>query len=90
MDVCWFSGKTIDRSRRNWDTHHLICRRYYKQFPGEDPHEGNVVPALVEHHRRFHQELDDPSLSLTEFFDYMLSIDFGRNIYADPEPMAAD
>jgi len=87
---CWFSGEPIDPNRKDWDRHHLLCRRYYKDYPGEDPDEGNVVPALVEHHRRWHQEFDDPTLPLTAFFHYMLSLDFGRNIFAQPDAMAAD
>jgi hypothetical protein len=90
LERCWFCGKQINPKSREGDRHHLLARRYYKAFPKEDPHEGNVVWACVPHHRKFHLEMDDPSLTLTEFFHYMWSIDFGRNLYAEADQMAAD
>ena len=89
VSTCWFCGKPISPKSNGVDRHHLIAQRYFKPYPNEDPHDGNVVLACVEHHRRFHQEYDNARQPLDVFFAYMWQIDFGRNIYAEVG-MAAD
>ena len=82
MEVCWFCQQSINTRSTATDRHHLICRRFFKAYPGENPDTGNIVYACVEHHRRWHKEFDNPHLSLDDFMAYMWSLDFGKGIYA--------
>lgn len=80
---CFFCHKMLKKSQAI-DRHHAVPRRYFKDYPGEDPDWGNIALAHVVCHRKAHQVYDRTHLPLVEFVAYMEPLDWLYGIFASP------
>jgi hypothetical protein len=85
---CFLCGKPLGKNRRSSDDHHVIPRRYFKKFPGENPDIGNIARVHVTCHRLLHQTVDRPRMPLKEFVAYMETLDWCHYIFADQQQAA--
>jgi hypothetical protein len=92
MRRCFFCGRRLRHEAA--DDHHVIPQRYFRDYPGEDPHIGNVARVHVTCHRIFNSQYDRISLPLEEYAAYMETIDWGFHLLAqgvaEPAYLAAD
>lgn len=85
MSICFFCLEAVYRKSQATDIHHVIFKRYFKPFPGEDPNYGNTVRVHVLCHRKAHAEFDNPLMPLDNYVPYMESLDWLYGIFASPD-----
>ncbi len=92
MRRCHFCGERVRSDSSETDFHHVIPKRLFRGFRGEDPNEGNLALTHTRCHRIWHRDWDRPDLSLLKFVEYMETIDWGFRIMAaeTADHMAAD
>ncbi len=89
MRRCFFCHQPIRKDQAR-DFHHVIPRRFFRQFPGEDPNIGNLAYSHASCHREAHKTLDRPNLPLMEFVAYMETVNWLYGVYAQSAAHSGD
>ncbi len=88
MKRCFFCRERIGHEAA--DDHHVIPRRLFRDYPSEDPNDGNVARVHVTCHRKWNSRHDRIGLALEDYAAYMETLDWGYGIYAQSDAIAAD